>query len=155
MVSTEQSTTYTENKVFPSDPSILGILKDETVCPLSFLRSKPFSHNSFYSRHDQTIYQRGYNWKSPIQASSWWHHHMETLSTFSEGNWHSPTRQCECILSWASRKLAWVSEILYRTYKGHLFSGECSRNLVSHTDITGPLWGESTSNWWIPLTKGQ
>ena len=21
--------------------------------------------------------------------------------------------------------------------------------------ITGPLWGESTSHWWIPLTKGQ
>ena len=21
-------------------------------------------------------------------------------------------------------------------------------------DITGPLWGESTSHWWIPLTKG-
>ena len=20
--------------------------------------------------------------------------------------------------------------------------------------ITGPLWGESTSQWWIPLTKG-
>ena len=21
--------------------------------------------------------------------------------------------------------------------------------------ITVPLWGESTSDWWIPLTKGQ
>ena len=47
---------------------------------------------------------------------------------------HSPIL-CECILSWASGKLAWASEILYRTYKGHLFLGECSRNLVSHTAV--------------------
>ena len=40
---------------------------------------------------------------------------------------------CECILSWASGKLAWASEILYRTHNRHLFLGECSRNLVSHT----------------------
>ena len=44
-------------------------------------------------------------------------------------------RQCECILSWASGKLTWASEIFYRTYNEHLFSGECSRNLVSHTGI--------------------
>ena len=44
-------------------------------------------------------------------------------------------RQCECILSWASRKLSWASSISYRTCKGHLFSGECSRNLVSHTVV--------------------
>ena len=50
---------------------------------------------------------------------------------FSEGNLRSPARQCEYILSWASRKLAWASGILYRTYKGYLFSGKCSRNLVS------------------------
>ena len=43
--------------------------------------------------------------------------------------------QFECILSWASRKLTWVSEILYRTCKGHLFWGECPRNFVSHTAI--------------------
>ena len=42
--------------------------------------------------------------------------------------------QCKCILSWASRKLAWVRGILYRTYTGHLFSGKCSKNLVSHTE---------------------
>ena len=23
------------------------------------------------------------------------------------------------------------------------------------SQVTGPLWGESTSDWWIPLTKGQ
>ena len=70
----------------------------------------------------------------------------------SQGNWRSPARQSECILSWASIKLAWASGILYRTYKGHawvsgilyyrtykghLLSGECSINLVSHTvDLT-------------------
>ena len=32
-----------------------------------------------------------------------------------------------------SRKLAVASGILYRTYKAHLFLGECSRSLVSHT----------------------
>ena len=21
--------------------------------------------------------------------------------------------------------------------------------------VTGPLWGESTGDWWIPLTNGQ
>ena len=31
-----------------------------------------------------------------------------------------------------SIKLAWASEILYGTYKGHLFSGECSPNLLSY-----------------------
>ena len=30
---------------------------------------------------------------------------------FNEGNECSPTHQCECILSWASRKLAWASGI--------------------------------------------
>ena len=25
----------------------------------------------------------------------------------------------------------------------------------SKLHITGPLWRESTSDWWIPLTKGQ
>ena len=29
-----------------------------------------------------------------------------------------------------------------------------SRN-ISKLHIAGPLWGESTSNWWIPLAKGQ
>ena len=47
----------------------------------------------------------------------------------SEGN----APQCKCILSWASRKLTWTSGILYRTYEGHLFMGECPQNLVSHT----------------------
>ena len=37
--------------------------------------------------------------------------------------------QYECILTWASRKLAWASAILYRTYKGHLFLGKCSKIL--------------------------
>ena len=49
----------------------------------------------------------------------------------SEWNQRLPARQCECILSWASKKLAQASGILYRTYKGHLFSGECPKNLVS------------------------
>ena len=48
------------------------------------------------------------------------------------------TRQCEYILSWARRKLTWASGILYRTYKGQLFSGECLRNLVSHTVMYFP-----------------
>ena len=52
------------------------------------------------------------------------------------------------ILSWASRKLAWVSQILYGTYKGHFFSGECSRNFISHTE-------QATSHylkqWWPSL----
>ena len=30
-----------------------------------------------------------------------------------------------------------------------------TRNKTSEFCITGPLWGESTSDWWIPLTKGQ
>ena len=30
----------------------------------------------------------------------------------------------------------------------------CCSYSGSMTYITGPLWGESTSNWWIPLTKG-
>ena len=48
-----------------------------------------------------------------------------------------PTRQCECILSWASRKLAWVSVSLYRTcILGHLFLDECSKILVSHTGLS-------------------
>ena len=28
-------------------------------------------------------------------------------------------------------------------------------NRTSKIRITGPLWEESTSHWWIPLTKGQ
>ena len=51
---------------------------------------------------------------------------------WTQGNCGSPACQCECISSWLSRKLAWT-RILYRTYKGHVFSGECSRNFVSHT----------------------
>ena len=43
---------------------------------------------------------------------------------------------CECILSWATRKLVWASGILYRTYKGHLFSSKCCKNFVSHTVTT-------------------
>ena len=27
------------------------------------------------------------------------------------------------------------------------------QNIKAH--ITGPMWGESTTDWWIPLTKGQ
>ena len=53
------------------------------------------------------------------------------LSAVRETN----ARQCECILSLASRKLARASGILDRTYKGHRVLGECSRNLVSHTDL--------------------
>ena len=60
----------------------------------------------------------------------------------SEGNLCSPAHQCEYILSWMSRKLAWASAILHRTYKGYLFSGECSRNLASHTGI-GTSWAAS------------
>ena len=41
-------------------------------------------------------------------------------------------------LSWVSRKLARASGILFRTYKGHLFSGECPKNLASHTVIS--IW---------------
>ena len=26
---------------------------------------------------------------------------------------------------------------------------------TSKDNITNPLWGESTNDWWIPLTKGQ
>ena len=37
--------------------------------------------------------------------------------------------------SWMSRKLAWASGILCRTYKGHLFWGECFKNLVCHTPV--------------------
>ena len=37
-----------------------------------------------------------------------------------------PLANASCILSWASGKLAWASEILYRKYNEHLFSGECS-----------------------------
>ena len=53
--------------------------------------------------------------------------------------WHMPTvretnaRQCECILNWVSRNLAWASGILYRTYKGHLSWGKWSRKTFSHT----------------------
>ena len=35
---------------------------------------------------------------------------------------------------------------------------KCVSNIIHHTDtfdITGPLWGESTNNRWIILTKGQ
>ena len=45
----------------------------------------------------------------------------------------SPAHQCECILSWVCRKLAWASGILYKRCKGHLFLGKCSKNLVPHT----------------------
>ena len=41
-----------------------------------------------------------------------------------------------------SRKLPWASRILHRTDKGHLFSGEYSKNLVSHTVLV--VYGWST-----------
>ena len=53
--------------------------------------------------------------------------------------------------------LAWASGILYRTYEGHLFSGECSNNLVSHTAFTHllPLHPWLTSvNWLLMLATG-
>ena len=44
---------------------------------------------------------------------------------------------------WAGRVENWPghwSGILYRTYKGHLFSGKCSKNLVSYTGNGKYLW---------------
>ena len=32
---------------------------------------------------------------------------------------------------------------------------ELTAKKISKNLITGPLWGESTGNQWIPLTKGQ
>ena len=69
---------------------------------------------------------------------------------YSEGNWCLPARQFECILSWSSRKLAWASGILYRTYKGYLFLGECSKNLVSHTAL---LNMDCTPQWKLVYLK--
>ena len=34
-------------------------------------------------------------------------------------------------------------------------SSDLTTNEISMLHFTGPLWGESTSDWWIPLTKGQ
>ena len=34
---------------------------------------------------------------------------------------------------WAGRVENWPGRLLYRTYRGHLFPGECSTNLVSNT----------------------
>ena len=43
-------------------------------------------------------------------------------------------------------------------YRVQYCTGEMETMMTSYgivTHITGPLWGESTSNWWIPLTKDQ
>ena len=32
---------------------------------------------------------------------------------------------------------------------------QTSKKKISKLPITGPLWGESTFDQWIPLTKGQ
>ena len=40
----------------------------------------------------------------------------------------------------------------------HRFFNSLNRlttKIISKSSITGPLWGESTSDRWIPLTKGQ
>ena len=72
----------------------------------------PFNSNEFYSRQSVRETNSKSLARSPtLNASAFW------------------------LLSWVSRKLAWASEILYRKYKGHLFSGGCSRNLVSHTVV--------------------
>ena len=65
-------------------------------------------------------------------ANRLWHHYRGKLTLA-----HAST-----FLSWASKKLAWASEILYTTYKGHLFSGECSKNLISHTALAEYKPGE-------------
>ena len=57
-----------------------------------------------------------------------------TWKMFERSVRETNAHQCEWLFSWASGKLAWASGILYRVYKRNLFSGECSRNLVSYPE---------------------
>ena len=63
----------------------------------------------------------------------------DSSTTFQCGNKPSPICQCKYIFSWVSRKLAHcVCGILYRIYMGHLFWGEFSMDLASHTAFRRP-----------------
>ena len=63
---------------------------------------------------------------------------------------NSPKTSTDLTHWWHSRDIKHISNVLFYSY-----------SIVSHDDvikwkifhITGPLWGESTGHWWIPLTK--
>ena len=42
-----------------------------------------------------------------------------------------------------------------RLFVQQLVKANIKENIISKFHITGPLWGESTSDQWIPLTKGR
>ena len=46
-----------------------------------------------------------------------------------------------------------IKSLLLDCYSNSLFRVMTKKS--SKVRITGPLWRESTSDWWIPLTKGQ
>ena len=90
--------------------------------------------------------------------------HFCWFTSPSEGTNACPLGNANAFLSWVSKKLAWASEIfLYRTYKGHLFPCECSRNLVSHTErpyftaiifqmiFCGSYWLHQSRVHWLQL----
>ena len=74
------------------------------------------------------------------------------------------TRQA-MIISSTNISWIWVSYVMsherYGTSNHQQFNclpnrlSRAASKTTSKLGITGPLWGESTSDWWIPLTKGQ
>ena len=52
-----------------------------------------------------------------------------------------------------------INQILWHSIMNHFADHYIHHMMMSSNGnifhITGPLWGESTSHWWTPLTKGQ
>ena len=79
-----------------------------------------------------------------------------------------PMAKCTWWIPSATKVLALLSESLVTSYELHDISNlwwldrlfnSLFMLIIKKTSklniITGPLWGKTTGDWWIPLTKGQ
>ena len=76
---------------------------------------------------------------------------------FHETN-HNKLMTCEYIITVMSHEHHgisdyWLMNCLFNTLSG--LTAVKKNKKTWQICITGPLWGESASDWWIPLTKGQ
>ena len=104
-----------------------------------------------------------------LKQPTWWCHDMEQFPhywTFVRGipsqPWFYPTKGQWYFINSNFHYMQW-GHMSVSAFQTTGISTDCltvcsgleQRNNMQKIRVIGPLWGESTSYWWIPITKGQ
>ena len=102
-------------------------------------------YNALYWHHKVILYLQNRTGASWVNI-----HHMHNITVWPT---HYQTNVAPHILWLLTKLINWANNIISGWYNMLLI--RFITWLENASGITGPLWGESTADQWIPLTKGQ